>query len=353
MALALKEYFSRQHIEAHKFDASAQLAEQAVYCLELVAELTDCGLDFQFKGGNSLLMILEKPQRFSIDVDIATDASREQIEQCLDLLISKHKTFQSWKKRAHKTKPWLPISSYYLYFRSAFTDEQMSIMLDAQLRKSAYVTCEKKVACGELYRSEKKAVIPYPASIIGDKLLTMGPATLGIPIGRGKQAQRLKHVFDVATLSRMKPSLSRIRDSFYGCLAQENALQDRKINSEQILKDTLSFCGSVVSHRNMPDVDMISDPVLKENITGFLPFAKHLFTSDYRWHNLQIDMSRAALCISAASIGSVTQQQFENALDGQEFHGDTKVKIPVNDLYVQNAWTHIANWLGCNPLMQE
>ena len=77
-------FFSKFHIETNRFNAPATLAEEAVHCLELVAELVEAGLDFQFKGGNSLLLILPEPKRFSIDVDIATDEPRERIEECLD-----------------------------------------------------------------------------------------------------------------------------------------------------------------------------------------------------------------------------------------------------------------------------
>jgi len=67
---AIKKVFHEKKHRENKFDASEALAEQAVHCLELVAELVQEGLKFQFKGGNSLLLILEKPRRFSIDVDI-------------------------------------------------------------------------------------------------------------------------------------------------------------------------------------------------------------------------------------------------------------------------------------------
>ena len=89
MTSATKKYFSKKNIQSNKFDASEVLAEQAVHCLELVSELVEAGLSFQFKGGNSLLLILEKPRRFSIDVDIATDETKERIEACLNAIIKK------------------------------------------------------------------------------------------------------------------------------------------------------------------------------------------------------------------------------------------------------------------------
>ena len=91
--MSTERFFLKEHIDSCHLNASPILAEQAIHCLELVSELADNGLSFQFKGGNSLLMLLKEPKRFSIDVDIATDKPREEIELVLDDIISKNKRF--------------------------------------------------------------------------------------------------------------------------------------------------------------------------------------------------------------------------------------------------------------------
>jgi hypothetical protein len=263
-----KTYFTREHIEKYRFNAPATLAEEAVHCLELVAELVEAGLPFQFKGGNSLLLILPEPKRFSIDVDIATDATREQIEHCLDVIVDRFKIFKRWEKRQHKTKPWLPIASYYLYFDSVIKEgTETSIMLDAQLRRSPYKTEKKRVVGGKLYTSETFVELPLPSSIIGDKLLTLGPNTLGIPVGKGKEAQRLKHVFDVSRLLAARPLLAEVRESFFACLRHENEIQDRGRSVTEIIDDTLTFCASVAPYATPPKDEGLS-PILSENVRG-------------------------------------------------------------------------------------
>ena len=290
------------------------LAEEAVHCLELVAELVQTGLQFQFKGGNSLLLILPDPKRFSIDVDIATDASREQIEQCLDAIIKRFRVFKRWEKRQHKTKPWLPIASYYLYFNSAINaGTETFIMLDAQLRRSPYKTEKKKIECGKLYENATLVELPLPSSIIGDKLLTLGPNTLGIPVGKGKEAQRLKHVFDVSRLLALQPLLSEIRESFFACLRHENEIQERDRSAEEIIGDTIAFCRSVAPYDDMPDDNGLS-PIMSENVRGLPVFAGHLFDAGYSWKDLQVDMARVALYITAIQNADVSDQEFLSTL---------------------------------------
>ena len=310
-----KKYFSIDNIVANRFDASPALAEQAVHCLELVAELATAGLSFQFKGGNSLLLVLDAPRRFSIDVDIATDESPERIELCLEKAIAKNGIFLRWTKRQHKTKPWLPLSSYYCFFNSHYvSSDEAFIMLDAQLSRSPYATRFVSICCGKLFKSDRQAEIPLTSSIIGDKLLTLGPRTLGIPVGKGKDAQRLKHVFDVSLLLSTMPSLREIRKSLFACMAHENDLQKKTISAADVLADTVTFCRTVRDFPSMPVPDKAMDLSLIENITGLPGFAGHLFSKNYGWDTLKKDMARVALVMTAACMERVSDDEFDDVL---------------------------------------
>jgi hypothetical protein len=308
-------YFTAQHIEKHRRNAPATLAEEAVHCLELVAELAETGLPFQFKGGNSLLLILDEPKRFSIDVDIATGAPREEIERHLDGIVGRYGVFTRWERRRHKTKPWLPIASWYLYFTSVINNgAETSIMLDAQLRRSPYKTEKRPIACGKLYNSETLVEVPLPSSIIGDKLLTLGPETLGIPVGKGKEAQRLKHVFDVSRLLGTGPRLAEIRESFFSCLRHENEIQERARSADEVVADTLAFCRSAEPFAEMPPDQGLS-PVMSENVRGLPVFAGHLFDAGYSWNCLRRDLERVALILEAVKNTVMSDQEFLSKID--------------------------------------
>jgi hypothetical protein len=342
MPVADKVYFTAEHISRHRLNASPELAEQAVHCLELVAELCEGGLPFQFKGGNSLLLILSEPKRFSIDVDVASDKSREEIESVLNTVVPKYGVFTRWERRQHKTKPWLPLSSYYLYYDSAVSDApDANIMLDVQMRRSAYKTEFKPVRCGGLYTSNARVELPLPSSIISDKLLTLGPATLGIPLWRGKEAQRLKHVYDVSRLSATSPDIAEMRDSFKSCLKQENELQETNHTVESIVKDTLNFLWTTAALNEPPTSS--EDPALNENIAGLAPFAAHLFEPGYSWLNLRRDMARAAACISAVGNESVSGETFHRLLTDAPPNG-FKGTLGIDDPQTACIWESVNGW---------
>jgi hypothetical protein len=347
MPVADKKFFSKDHLEANRFNASSALAEQAVHCLELVAELSLSGLPFQFKGGNSLLLILPEPKRFSIDVDVASDSPREEIEAALGKIVSQFGVFSKWERRQHKTKPWLPMTSYYLYYNSVFDPSPgTNIMFDVQMRRSAYKTELKEVACGAVYKSSAKAELPLPSSIISDKLLTLGPSTLGIPIGRGKEAQRLKHVYDVSRLAATLPDVAEMRLSFAQCLKQENDLQETNHSVMDIVTDTLSFLFTTARHDTKPESSDI--PGLSENIKGLEPFAGHLFEAGYDWNKLRRDMARSAVCMSAVGNESVTTEMLHNTLKEPDDKtvGAAGTTLGIGEPCAARLWEAVYEWWG-------
>ncbi len=46
------------------------VVEKMIHALSLLQQLKANGLEFTFKGGTSLILLLKKPRRFSIDIDI-------------------------------------------------------------------------------------------------------------------------------------------------------------------------------------------------------------------------------------------------------------------------------------------
>jgi hypothetical protein len=335
MPIADKKYFTKKHVEKNRQDAPAFLAEQAIHCLELVSQLVKEGLDFTFKGGNSLLVLLEKPRRYSIDVDITTGEPMERIDECLVNAIKNHGVFTRFEKRQHKTKPNLPMTSYNIYYPSHFTDEKETfIMLDVQLKKSTYPTVKKQVCCTGLYKSDQQAELPKVSSLISDKLLTLGPNTLGIPLNKKKEAQRLKHSHDVSLLAEQKPDVNEMRKSMEICKDQENALQEKSLSLKDVLKDTLSYCALPISYPEEPKEEPLA-PALAEIVRGRSPFADHLLSKDYSWQRLQKDLAKSALCLCAVYLPHISSNDFHRA-------------IALDD--TGSYWKQISLWFGKDPL---
>jgi hypothetical protein len=337
-------YLTRAHIEAQRGEARPEVAEQAARSLALVAALSKTGLPFRFKGGNSLLLILQSLERFSIDVDISTGEPRERIEACLDAAVKESGAFTRWARRQHKTKPWLPLASFEVYYDSVFPGaEGTFLFFDAQLHETRYAGQRVAVRCGELFASEATAEVATPGGILGDKLLTLGPFTYGIPLGKNKEAQRLKHAFDAARLSRAGPDLREVRESLAFCREQEDELQGRSHSMEESLLDTLRLCACPMPFAAPPAPESV-EPTLAEVVRGLAPFREHLFTRRYGWAELQRDFACAAVCMAAVATKGVSGGDFSAALRAAP-GGAVPGRFPHNP-EAAAKWEAVGRWTG-------
>lgn len=63
------------------------ILEKMIYALHLLERLKANGLDFVFKGGTSLVLLLKEANRFSIDIDIICKTDREVLEEILNKIV--------------------------------------------------------------------------------------------------------------------------------------------------------------------------------------------------------------------------------------------------------------------------
>ncbi|NEW84864.1 MAG: nucleotidyl transferase AbiEii/AbiGii toxin family protein, partial [Mariniphaga sp.] len=63
-----------------KYGKDPNLMESMVHALYLLEQLKLTGLDFIFKGGTSLVLLMEQPRRFSVDIDIIVSPSIKRVK---------------------------------------------------------------------------------------------------------------------------------------------------------------------------------------------------------------------------------------------------------------------------------
>ncbi len=294
MLLGDERLFTREHYEAHRGVAPPDLCELVVHCLELVSQLAASGMAFRFKGGNSQLILLETPSRFSIDVDIVTTVEKARLTEVVEGIVAECDLFTGCEVRPHRTKPWLPILSFNLFFDSVYGETSdgspRKVMLDSVLEPAPYGGVRKRVRSGALYASDQEVELPSIAGLMADKMLCISPKTVGIPLGKNKEAHRLKHVFDVANLSRHAPDLEEARAALAACLAQENEIQKSSWSYDEVAEDTARFCEAVLAHETYPGlVGIEKESYLGEIVEGFPGVGAFLFRREYDWDHLRED----------------------------------------------------------------
>ena len=102
-----RENYSEEHIrelqKASRTDPC--LIERTLYAFGLLEALRTVGMDFIFKGGTSLLLLLSHPRRLSTDIDIIVSPGTD-VDGYLE------------KSRPLQDRPALLFSVFYLSFFS-------------------------------------------------------------------------------------------------------------------------------------------------------------------------------------------------------------------------------------------
>jgi len=112
------------------------LLEKMIHALALLEKLAQQNIDYIFKGGTCLTLLLESANRFSIDVDITTPVAEEKFEKVLDKII-KASHFASWTPDERENPLGIPKAHYLFEFDSvfnkdtkAYTQEEMTEYID-------------------------------------------------------------------------------------------------------------------------------------------------------------------------------------------------------------------------------
>lgn len=217
----------RQQNKYRKIDKI--ILEKMIYALHLLERLKTNGLDFIFKGGTSLVLLLEEDNRFSIDLDIICSADRKTLESILEKVIETSK-FNSYEPDEHRSlKTGVPKAHYSFSLNSSTKGKYKgTILLDVLFEKSNYPELTEKPIFTKWIESgsEVKVQVPTIDSLTGDKLTAFAPNTIGIPYFKGKDKQPFsmeiyKQLFDLGKLFGHIQDINIVRKSYESFALQE------------------------------------------------------------------------------------------------------------------------------------
>ncbi|MDO8541622.1 MAG: nucleotidyl transferase AbiEii/AbiGii toxin family protein [Opitutaceae bacterium] len=209
----------RQQAEAMRVQqANLHLLERCIHALELVGRLSDAGLNFVFKGGTSLVLLLQPVRRLSLDVDIATPEPIERIKAMLDQVATNQPPFLRYEHQTKRDRDAPPTKHFKIFFRSVAGPQPESyVLLDVITTGHRYAVTAKRSIAAPFIRLESDAqvVLPTVDCILGDKLAAFAPRTIGVlydPLDRNGQVPRI--------IAQRVPSLAELR---LIALSEENA----------------------------------------------------------------------------------------------------------------------------------
>jgi len=222
-----------------KVDSS--LLEKAVRALFLTEQLKVNHLTFVFKGGTSLLLHLEKPLRFSIDVDIITSDDRTELLTAMDAVIETG-AFTRWEPDERTLRKDLPVEHYKFFYKSQFPSPTAEnyVLLDVLYQNPLPAWVQQRPMQHPWLKTEGEPVqitLSTIGGLLGDKLTAFAPTTTGILYTKDRPVEIIKQLFDIGCLYNLVDDLTETQTAFQTVCADELKYRGLTISASEVLDD--------------------------------------------------------------------------------------------------------------------
>lgn len=243
--------------------ADIQLLEKTIGALYLVESLVNENLDFIFKGGTSLIILLNEIKRFSVDVDIITEESKEKVRKVLENIIENQDLFIRLEEniRENSTSQRMELQHYKFFFNSVTDNSEKYILLDIAYESNKYPKVIEKKIQNKKLKMESNITVKVPSieSILGDKLTVLAPETTGISYKSNKELELMKQLYDVDKLFNKAENVTEIRQSFINIANREiNYRKLGEILYEDVLEDIEEFTKEIIFMQDKEKLEKIS-----------------------------------------------------------------------------------------------
>lgn len=311
-----------------KKKADPTLIEKVTKALHLLEELAKTNLEFIFKGGTSLLLLLNQMHRFSIDIDVIIEKQKHEVnmEDILTEIVDKSNIFNRFEKNVRSGNNEVPKEHYKVFYTSALDEDENYILLDVLYEKSHYVdVIEKSINCSFIEYSEPSVLVHVPSvdCILGDKLTAYAPNTTGIPYGKDKELEIIKQLFDVGNLFDEMNDVNIVSQTFKQMAQQELIYREREdeLSYKDVLEDIFE------TSRILSERGRIEKGVYDQLQFGINRIKDYIFSRNYIVEGAINSASKAAYLSLLIKHEITDVERFDPKVDLREFaieHPDFK-----------------------------
>ncbi len=242
--------YSRDHIDElrHGKRVDVQILERSIYALGLLEALVKVGAPITFKGGSSLMLLLDSPRRLSTDIDVVVAPGTPM--RCFLSAAAELFPFKRSEEQTRRGRNGIDKQHYKFYYDSPVMGREFHILLDVLYEEDRYARHVEKAIDNDLLVQQGDPIeilMPSADCILGDKLTAFAPHTTGIPFGIGKELEIIKQMYDIATLIDASADFSAVVETFRAIAASESAYRGIDVGSDDILDDIIRSCASIAS----------------------------------------------------------------------------------------------------------
>lgn len=259
------------------------ILEKMIYALHLLELLKMHGLNFVFKGGTSLILLLEEGNRFSIDIDIISKTEREALEKILDTIVEKSLFTSVSLDEKRSYNEGVPKAHYIFGFESVYNpDISGTLLLDILTEETIYPEIIERPVQSKWIKTNETVYVKTPSvdAITGDKLTAFAPNTIGIPYYKGEEPFTMeisKQLFDLGQLFPQISNMEVVQKSFHafaeqeiGYRKQKEAFRNIELTPKAVLKDVIDTCVLITKReRNRMEPEKSQFKLMMDGIKKF------------------------------------------------------------------------------------
>ncbi|MEY4804591.1 MAG: hypothetical protein RL331_1110 [Bacteroidota bacterium] len=289
-----KEWIKGFKQHKHLKRINPPILEKMIHALSLLQHLRVHGLDFTFKGGTSLILLLTKSRRFSVDIDIITTQSREEVEAILNNVVA-NSHFNKWDLQDRRSyKEGVPKAHYEFDYDSSLNQSAHFVLLDILFEQTDYPRLLSAPIQSEWIESQDVLDVAVPSieSILGDKLTAFAPNTTGILYGKEKEQEIIKQLFDIGCLFDEAQNIEEIAMSFDKIGKKEINYRELEISLTDILDDI--FTTSLLIAKRTKNTEEPDKTRFTELTNGIRRFEGFLIAENFKIEDAILAAGKAA-----------------------------------------------------------
>lgn len=305
-----KEYIIQKREE---FKCDPTILERTIFAAGLLEAMVKSGAEFIFKGGSSLLFILDKPLRLSTDIDIIAKPGMD----ILSYVLKASETYpfvryeESIRKGANNIE-----KRHFRFFYKSLTDEtrEIPILLDVLFENNHYSKLVQKEIKNDLIKTNGEPVyvnLPSPESLLGDKMTAFAPKTIGVkPITEkddgkiiDKKIETIKQFFDCASLFDVVQDFEDVIESYKRTAESELSYRGLDLEIKDCLLDTFNAAASIMS-RGRIDPD-----AYKDYLVGIRGLSSFLINSNFNAETARIPAAKIMYLSACIIKGEIIKRE--------------------------------------------
>jgi predicted nucleotidyltransferase component of viral defense system len=340
---------SRRNRKADKI-----LVEKVIRAFFLLEGLAKVNLNFVFKGGTALMLILDSAKRLSIDIDIILNEEPESLEKQFLEIIS-HQNFTRFELAHRNTDSEIKKAHYKFYYNPIHKtiSEEEYILLDILFEKPNYqqiVELPIKSMFIITNGEDIKIKLPSKNDILGDKLTAFAPHTTGIPYFKNSNSMSMeimKQLYDIASLVDVADNMEVLGKTFKAFSNTE--LSYRKTDNlsyEDVIDDVIQTSLCIVSRGNAGKGNF------DELQSGIQRVSRFIFSEPFHLDKAIVMSSKAAYIVSLIKHNYENIEIFNNPLQMKEWEIVSPIWARLNRLKKSNPEAFFY-WYKMHQLYQK